>query len=113
LDESDKPHPHAVDEINSKSGKENRNPVGLTNMHGNVYEWCADRFDADYYKESPKENPKDPDKGSYRMFCGGGWRNVASRLSVSTAIPVTANVTWASASPGLFSRSIVHLPGRF
>ncbi|MCP4995579.1 MAG: formylglycine-generating enzyme family protein, partial [Gammaproteobacteria bacterium] len=75
--ESDKPHSYAVDEINPKSGRENLNPVGLANMHGNVYDWCADWYDGTYYKESPGENPKGPDNGSGRVSRGGGWHDDA------------------------------------
>jgi formylglycine-generating enzyme required for sulfatase activity len=27
-------------------------------MHGNVYQWCADWDGKDYYKDSPKVDPK-------------------------------------------------------
>lgn len=36
-------------------------------------EWCADRYDARYYRNSPKQYPQGPDEGLSRVYRGGGW----------------------------------------
>jgi formylglycine-generating enzyme required for sulfatase activity len=59
------------------------NGFGLFDVIGNVAEWCLDGFKADFYKESPKENPICPDQGSARVVRGGGWMNTPSFFSVS------------------------------
>ncbi len=71
--ESDKPHAKAVDEVNPHTGEENLNSLGLANMHGNVFDWCADRYDNNYYSQCPDEAPKGPEKGSGRVIRGGSW----------------------------------------
>jgi formylglycine-generating enzyme required for sulfatase activity len=47
------------------------NGHGLYNMTGNVWEWCWDWFDANYYKNSPAENPVGPAIGERRLANGG------------------------------------------
>jgi sulfatase modifying factor 1 len=49
------------------------NAFGLYDMHGNVWEWCHDGFDAEYYKRSPKEDPSGPSQSTLRVFRGAGW----------------------------------------
>ncbi len=48
-------------------------PYGIFNMTGNVWEWCADWYNNAYYKNSPKQDPKGPDRGATRVIRGGSW----------------------------------------
>ena len=49
------------------------NPFGLYDMHGNVWEWCIDWYDAEYYKRSPVEDPVNKIESQYRVLRGGSW----------------------------------------
>lgn len=52
------------------------NALELYDMSGNVSEWCWDFYDAEYYKNSPKDDPRGSDIGGYRIVRGGSWRNL-------------------------------------
>lgn len=66
-----------------RPGQKRANGFGLYDMHGNVYEWCSDRFGKEYYKSSPLSDPEGPSVGAFRVFRGGGWGD--SPLKVRSA----------------------------
>jgi formylglycine-generating enzyme required for sulfatase activity len=71
-----------------ESGK---SPYGVYDMAGNVWEWVADWYSAEYYRSSPPSNPLGLDLGRARILRGGSWNRDPYNLRTSNRVNYAPN----------------------
>ena len=75
-------------------GKYPPNGYGLYDMAGNVWEWCLDEYNKDFYSMSPRENPLSGANSvdwiinnftsvtTHRVLRGGSWKSFSLRVAL-------------------------------
>jgi formylglycine-generating enzyme required for sulfatase activity len=70
-------------------GEKKPNAWGLYDVHGNIWQWCEDRFGGGYYAKSPVDDPPGPAAGSDRALRGGAWGSYARSCRSSSRLALT------------------------
>ncbi|MDD3051641.1 MAG: SUMF1/EgtB/PvdO family nonheme iron enzyme [Candidatus Cloacimonetes bacterium] len=59
----------------SAVGQKLANQSGIYDMSGNVFEWCWDWYDKNYYRHSTLDNPLGAKQGVFKIARGGSWKS--------------------------------------
>jgi eukaryotic-like serine/threonine-protein kinase len=64
-------------------GKFGANAWRIYDMTGNVWEWCSDWFDENYYQKQEWDRPAGPPQGTEKAIRGGSWGDTPAKLRLS------------------------------
>lgn len=73
------------------SGLKRPNLLGLYDIYGNLWEWCSDFYNKDYYKTRDKINPQGPLSGDFKVIRGGSWTDKKQTLRISNRNAINPN----------------------